>query len=132
MLGETEYKIVLLGRPITKKNHGQTMMCGNVKKQIPSKAFIPYQNNCLYQLMQYKKGIVDAVNVRALYWMPDRRSWPDLVGLMQGTADILEKAHTLENDRQICSWDGTRIMGLDPKNPRVEIYIILFKAVAEV
>ncbi len=118
-----ELKIVLLGRPITKKNSGQMMRCGNQMKHIPSKAFLPYQTSCLWQLLQYPKHIAAPVNVRAEYWMPNRQSWPDLVGLMQATADILEKGQTLENDRQIVSWDGTRIMGLDPKNPRAEIYI---------
>ena len=46
-----------------------------------------------------------------------------MIGLMQGTADLLEKAGILLNDRLIESWDGSRIMGLDKDNPRVEIEI---------
>ena len=41
--------------------------------------------------------------------MPDRRSWPDLVGLMQATGDILERARIIENDKDIVSWDGSYI-----------------------
>jgi Holliday junction resolvase RusA-like endonuclease len=55
--------------------------------------------------------------------MPDRRSWPDLLGLEQATADILERAHILRNDRDIVSWDGSRIAGVDKDNPRAAIEI---------
>mgnify|MGYP000953615463 FL=1 len=57
-----------------------------------------------------------------LYWMPDRRK-PDLLGLLQATADILEKAQIIDNDRNVVSFDGSRIMGVDKQNPRVEIEI---------
>jgi Holliday junction resolvase RusA-like endonuclease len=54
--------------------------------------------------------------------MPDRRR-PDLLGLLQATADILEKAQIIDNDRNVVSFDGSRIMGVDKRNPRVEIEI---------
>lgn len=63
------------------------------------------------------------VLVKCLYWLPDQRWWPDLVGLLQATSDILEKAGILENDRLIIGYDGSRIAGLDKRNPRVEIEI---------
>jgi Holliday junction resolvase RusA-like endonuclease len=53
--------------------------------------------------------------------MPDRRSWPDLFGLLQSTADILQKAKIIENDRDIVRLDGSEIVGVDKENPRVEI-----------
>jgi Holliday junction resolvase RusA-like endonuclease len=55
--------------------------------------------------------------------MPDNRSKPDLNNLGAATADILEKAGIIENDRLIVSWDGSRIMGIDRENPRAEITI---------
>ena len=55
--------------------------------------------------------------------MPDNRSKPDLINLEEATADILEVAGVVENDRNIVSWDGSRIMGIDRDNPRVEIEI---------
>ena len=54
--------------------------------------------------------------------MPDRRV-PDLINLLQATADILEKARVIEDDKNIISFDGSRIMGIDKENPRVEIEI---------
>lgn len=60
--------------------------------------------------------------VKALYWMPDKRR-PDLINLEEATADILEAAGIINNDRDIDNWDGSRIMGVDKENPRVEIVI---------
>jgi len=62
------------------------------------------------------------LSVQALYYMPDRRR-PDLLNLLQATADIIEKAGVIGNDRDIVSFDGSRIMEVDKENPRVEIYI---------
>jgi Holliday junction resolvase RusA-like endonuclease len=55
--------------------------------------------------------------------MPDRRSEPDLIGLIQATQDILEKAKVITNDKYVTSLDGSRIAGYDKENPRVEIEI---------
>jgi Holliday junction resolvase RusA-like endonuclease len=68
-------------------------------------------------------NILAPVHVKALYWLPDKRWWPDLIGLLQGSADLLEKAGIIENDRQIESWDGSRIMGIDKNAPRAELTI---------
>ena len=48
---------------------------------------------------------------------------PDMLGLMESSADILEKGRTIANHKFIESWDGTRIMGVDRENPRVEIEV---------
>jgi len=54
--------------------------------------------------------------------MPDKRI-PDLLNLLQATADILEKARVIDNDKDIVSFDGSRITGIDKLNPRTEITI---------
>ena len=66
--------------------------------------------------------IIGEINLQILYYMPDKRR-PDLLNLEQATADILEKARVIENDRNIVSFDGSRIAGIDKENPRVEIVI---------
>ena len=115
--------IVIKGRPATKKNSSRIVRFGNVHKLLPSKAFDTYQEVALWQLCRYKVHYDMSVHVKCLYWLPDRRWWPDLVGLLQATSDILEKSGILKNDRLIGSYDGSRIMGLDKDNPRVEIFI---------
>ena len=114
-------KLVLYGRPITKKNHQIIRKGGGL---LQSDAYQAYEEACLWQLKSYRgEMITGPVHVKALYWMPDRRSWPDLIGLMQSTGDILQKARIIANDKFIASWDGSRIVGVDRENPRVEITV---------
>lgn len=47
-----------------------------------------------------------------------------MINLEEATADILERAGIIINDRNIVSWDGSRIVGIDKQNPRVEIEIM--------
>jgi Holliday junction resolvase RusA-like endonuclease len=61
--------------------------------------------------------------MKALYYLPHKGGMPDLVGLLQGTCDILEKGGVVDNDRQIVGFDGSRIAGFDRLNPRTEIVL---------
>lgn len=116
--------ITLKGRPITKKNH-QRIVGGARKFIIQSKVYLDFQDSCLWQIKEQYQGemIKDKVHLRVYYYMPDRRSRPDLVNLLQATCDILEKARVIENDRNIISFDGSRIKEIDKLNPRTEIYL---------
>jgi len=116
-------KITLLGRPITKKNHQQIVVSGNGRRfLIQSKAYRLYEKDCLKQLMYLYKGktIEGQLSMKALYYMPTKAR-PDLLNLLQATADIIEKAKVIENDKNIYSFDGSRIAGVDKLNPRCEI-----------
>jgi len=115
--------ITLIGRPITKKNHQQMVVAGNGRKfLIQSKAYRQYEKDCLKQLMYLYKGktITGQLSMKALYYMPTKAR-PDLLNLLQATADIIEKAKVIENDKNIYSFDGSRIAGVDKLNPRCEI-----------
>ena len=116
-------QIVIPGRPATKKNSGRIVKVGKFSKILPSKTFENYQKVALRCLKNYTGTFDGPVLVKCLYWLPDQRWWPDLVGLLQATSDILEKAGIIENDRLIIGYDGSRIAGLDKRNPRVEIEI---------
>jgi Holliday junction resolvase RusA-like endonuclease len=122
-------KIIINGRPVPKKN--SPVMVAGRNLILPSKTFRRYESYCLGTKRRPGPVIVNSlgmffdtpVQVTCLYWLPDKRWWPDLVGLLQGTSDILEKAGILTNDRLIQSYDGSRIMGIDKNNPRAEITI---------
>jgi len=117
--------ITLIGRPITKKNHQQMVVAGNGRKfLIQSKAYRQYEKDCLKQLMYLYKGktIEGQLSMKALYYMPTKAR-PDLLNLLQATADIIEKAKVISNDKNIYSFNGSRIMGVDKLNPRVEILL---------
>lgn len=117
-------KLVIPGRPTTKKNSARVVKRGKFTKVLPSEAFEQYEKIALLQLRRYKNVFDGPVSMKCLYWLPDRRWWPDLVGLLQATSDILEKAGILENDRLIRDYDGSHIAGLSKNNPRAEIIII--------
>lgn len=111
--------IIITGRPITKKNSQIRVKHGIIQ----SKQYREYETASLWQLKKYKAKYTGAIHVCARYWMPNRASWPDLIGLLQATSDILEKAGIIENDRLIEHYDGSRIVGVDKEFPRVEITI---------
>lgn len=118
--------LVVYGRPATKKNSSRVVMAGKYPRVLPSKAFAQYEQDCLKQLQFFKQRVrvSGPVAIRCRYYMPDFRSWPDLVGLLQATSDILTTACIIDDDMWIVSYDGSEIAGVDRHNPRVEIDII--------
>lgn len=118
------YRFTIDGRPITKKNSMQKTRRGLIQ----SKQYRQYEEAAIWQLLNQKpKGLAPigrAVKMEALYYMPDRRGWPDLFGLLQVTADILEKAGIVEDDGYIADVAYSCIAGVDPVWPRAEIKVI--------
>lgn len=144
-----EAEIILPGRPITKKNSQQITSPveggysppiqgdrisveqyreltskGPRRYVVQSPQYQQYEEACLWELSTYR-GSQFSTNVilEAFYYMKDRRGWPDLLGLLQGTCDILEKAKIIENDRLVVGFGKSRIVGIDRDNPRAEIVI---------
>ena len=118
--------LTLPGRPITKKNSQRILTNHKTGKPFvdQSEAYKRYEEECLWRLLSFRAPRYSGkLMMTARYWMPDRRSWPDLFGLLQSTADILQKAKIIENDRDIVRLDGSEIVGVDKENPRVEIEI---------
>lgn len=124
-------RLVIPGRPVPKKNSAQIVYGKSKSKSgnpraiiLPSKAFREYEEVALKYIRTAMPGqFCEPVTVRCQYWPPTKQWWPDLVGLLQGTSDILQAAGVLEDDRLIVDYNGSRIMGLDKYNPRAEIYI---------
>ena len=90
---------------------------------IPSKAYREYEESCLWQIAGKKINVPGVVVVECVYYMPDKKSFPDLIGLLQATSDILTKARVIDDDKWICSYGSSRIAGYDKTNPRAEITI---------
>ena len=120
-------EITLTGRPITKKNSSRIVTNRRTGRPmvIPSPQYKIYEEACLWELSAYRgpKFGDKPVNLKAVYYMPNRRSWPDLAGLLQATCDILEESKIINNDKFIVSFDGSHIAGVDKENPRVEVTI---------
>lgn len=114
-------KLILYGRPITKKNSSR-IIPGKHPRLLPSKAYERYENDCLRQITaKHRKKLNGEYNMKCVYYMPTR-SRVDLVNLLQATCDILVKAGVIEDDNSkiIKSHDGSKVL-LDKKEPRVEI-----------
>lgn len=117
-------KLVLYGRPITKKNSSRIIRAGKYPKLIPSKQYVQYEKDCLRQITgKYKLGLNNKYNLKCIYYMPTKHK-VDLCNLLAATCDILVAANVIEDDnsRIIVGHDGSRVR-LDRDNPRVEIEI---------
>lgn len=120
--------LTLYGDPVTKKNSQRILYkftkYGRKTPFIaPSKAFVDYQEVCLWQIKRPHSPVSARVNVRCVYYMKTARR-VDLANLIEATTDILVKARVLEDDNSkiVAGHDGSRVE-LDRKNPRVEIEI---------
>lgn len=116
--------ITLKGRPATKKNSGRIISRNGKPIIIPSEAYKGYEDACLWQLAGKKLHISGIVVVECKYYLPNKRSWPDLIGLLQATSDILTKAKVIDDDKWICSYGESCIAGIDKDNPRAEVRIM--------
>lgn len=116
--------ITLKGRPATKKNSARIISRNGKPIIIPSEAYKNYEDACLWQLAGKKLHISGIIVVECKYYLPNKRSWPDLIGLLQATSDILTKAKVIDDDKWICSYGDSCIAGIDKDNPRAEIRIM--------
>ena len=116
--------ITLKGRPATKKNSGRIISRNGKPIIIPSEAYKNYEYACMWQLAGKKLHISGIVVVECKYYLPNKRSWPDLIGLLQATSDILTKAGVIDDDKWICSYGNSCIAGIDKDNPRAEVRIM--------
>lgn len=115
-------EIVIQGQPRTKKNSSRIAFRGNKRVLLPSKAFQAYEKVALMQLARVQ-AVHGPVSVLCRYYLQNRKSWPDLVGLLQATSDILQAAGVIDNDKYIVNYDGSMIAGIDKDRPRAEITI---------
>lgn len=117
------YRFTIDGRPVTKKNSMQKTRRGLIQ----SKQYRQYEEAAIWQLLKQKprgfRTIDCAARINVEYYMPNRKGWPDLFGLVQATADILESAGIIEDDGYIAEMGGSMIAGIDAEDPRVEITV---------
>jgi len=124
-----KYKFTIPGRPITKKAHQQIVYNKKTGRRyvIQSKYYRDFEARALVELLSQKpkRTITCQVDICVKYWMPDKRSRPDLMGLLQATGDVLQKTYIISNDRNIrrvgIGSNHSEILGIDKNNPRQEI-----------
>lgn len=123
-------RLVIIGAPRTKKNHGRVIQRGKRRFHVPSEAHEAWATAAVFQLQVQARRLPSdlpvvllpyftaPVNLCARIYRDADRG--DAVGYYQAIADVLEDAGIVANDRLIASWDGTRLY-VDRRRPRVEI-----------
>ncbi len=118
---ESLLSFTLSGPPRTKKNHNRLFR----GRLLPSKAFAEWNDSAQMQLAGVRGRVPvsllpihSEVNCRAVFYR--QANVGDAVGFYQALGDALEEGRIVVNDRQIVSWDGSRILK-DAANPRVEV-----------
>lgn len=117
-------RFTIPGRPVTKKNSMRIAMRPDGRRfPMQSKQYVDYEAAAGYFIPCKHKNIDYPVNVRCVYYMPDRRR-VDLPNLLAATDDILVKYGVLKDDncQIIAGQDGSRVR-YDKERPRVEIEI---------
>lgn len=121
----TVLKITIPGRPITKKNGSEIAYNRKTKRPFvkPSKQFLRYQDDAGWYLKCKGKKLAGRYNLKALYYMPDRRR-VDLGNLLAATCDILVHYGVLADDNSdiVAAHDGCRVIK-GSLEPRAEITI---------
>lgn len=97
----------------SKKNSQQILMNSKTKKPFisQSKLYKEFERECGFYLKKYKSNITCPVNIKATFYVPDKRK-RDLTNLENAIADILVKYKVIEDDNYniLAGWDGSRIV----------------------
>ncbi len=126
----TEYTFTIPGRPITKKNSQRIFRSGRGRGKpfiVQSSVYNSFERAAVKALLNQRPEfpIEKEIDVCVKYYMPNYVSWPDLIGLLQATSDILQKADIITNDKNIQHYgfrgNHSEIVGVDKDNPRTEI-----------
>lgn len=108
--------------PVTKKNSQRIVVCHGRPMILPSAKYKEYEKLCA-AFMPDTEQIKEAVNVKAIYFMPTRRC-VDLINLHEALHDVLVKYGVLldDNSKIIVSTDGSCVR-YDKEHPRTEVVI---------
>jgi len=108
----------------SKKNSKRIFSMGRFKKVLPSKAYCVWEKQARNQLgmmcnIDPDLPLTCPISIEAHFYV--KGPLPDLSGACESIGDCLEGMF-YANDKQIFSWDGSRVHH-DPKRPRTEIII---------
>lgn len=122
-------KFTLVGAPRTLGNHPRIIKRGSKFIRLAPKTYAAWKKSADAQLPFVKQAATAAgmtlplmcpVRVCAVFYRD--RAIGDCDNFFKGLGDWLQRAGVLANDRQIASWDGSRLEK-DATRPRVEIEI---------
>lgn len=113
--------------PVTKKNHGQIIMCKGHPIILPSKPYQEYERKCKTYMPSVETPIDYPITLKCTFYMETRRKC-DITNLLQAICDIMVKYKVISDDNYniIASFDGTRVY-YDKENPRTIVEIEEYK-----
>jgi Holliday junction resolvase RusA-like endonuclease len=118
-----EITITIPGSIRSKKNSKRIFARGPFKRVLPSKAYEVWEKQAQAEIygggLPVHPPLICSVRVEAHFYYKGIR--PDLSGCMESIADAMEGI-LWENDRQIMSWDGSRLHH-DKVNPRTDVTV---------
>lgn len=115
-------KLVIIGKPITKKNSLRRIRRGKRTLSIPSAAHEKWAGEAERQLREQHaewEPYDFPVNLCAIVYRATRGR-ADLNNYLAAICDVLEKAKVVEDDALVAGFDGSRLR-YDKTRPRVEI-----------
>lgn len=138
-MNKTPFAFVLYGNPVTKKN--SPVMVKGRSVLLPSEAYRKYESSCRKALQVLKvqeklRHFSMGVSMCCLYYLESKAHYPDLLGLLQATSDIISDEYktinhkktlytkwVLSDDRIIKNFDGSKIAEVNSLQPRVIVII---------
>jgi len=122
--------ITVSGKLVTKKTSQRIVRAGRFPKILPSAAYVRWEAHSRKHVTGKIEKMINPpdlplhgqIEVKARIYYKGNR--PDLSGALESIGDCFEGI-LWENDRQIVSWDGSRLIH-DKKNPRVELTVSEF------
>lgn len=122
-MAEILWQCTISLNPRTKKNSSQIVTRNGRSRLIPSENFLRYQKDCGWCIKAPNKPIDCKCNIKAVYYMPDRRR-VDITNLHSALHDILTHYGVIADDncKIVVATDGSRVK-VDRDNPRTEVIV---------
>ncbi len=109
--------------PISKREHIRMVFDNGKLIMLPNEQYKTYEELCEKYLEDFKDPIMTKVNIKAMFYRPNRRRMV-LTDLLETLLDILVKYRVIysSNSRYVVSFDGSGVF-YDTENPRTEVEI---------
>lgn len=113
--------LVIHGKPTSKKTNARHITVRGISRQIPSAAYVAYEESALLQLAtQWKRSPIEQPCHVSVRFYRDNRT--DVDNMAGGLLDILQAAKVIANDRLVYSLFATK-SGKCDGDPRAEVFI---------
>lgn len=140
-LRDFEFRLVVRGRIIVKKNNLGVRQFGGHSSIGPTSDYTRWERSAFEQLSVQWSTVFRVpipadvpLNLAVITYLPNRRGWPDLSATYEGPQDVLEEhkrtckpncrrhAGVFSNDRYVCGHVGSD-RRVDASDPRTELVI---------